>query len=115
MTKILITHGCRAREFLTFYEGNLHYRANSYQVRKAVEKAVGIQNIVDQVAIAKTSTGESRGCAFVTMRCKDNVQIEYTNQHDDIRTHTRGYDKLLRDVYLDINGIYMNLRSSSHL
>ena len=99
------THGYKAREFLTFYVGNLHYSANSYQVRKAVEKAVGIQNIVDQVAIAKTSTGESRGCALVTMRWRDYVQIEYNNQHDDIRTHTRGYDKHLRDVYLDINGI----------
>ena len=99
------THGYKACEFFTFYVGNLHYSANCYQVRKAVEKAVGIQNIVDQVAIAKTSTGESSGCAFVTMRCKDNVQIEYTNQRDDIRTHTRGYDKHLRDVYLDINGI----------
>ena len=89
------THGYKAREFLTFYVGNLHYSANRYQVRKAVEKAIGIQNIVDQVVIAKTSTGESRGCAFVTTRWRDYVQIEYGKQHADIRNHSRGYDKHL--------------------
>ena len=93
------THGYQAREFLTFYVGNLHYSANSYQVRKAVEKAVGFHKIVDQVVIAKTSTGESRGCAFVTVRWRDFVQIEYNRQHEDLKTHTSSYDEFLQEFF----------------
>ena len=93
------TNGYKAREFLTFYVGNLHYSANSYQVRKAVEKAVGFQKIVDQVVIAKTSTGESRGCAFVTIRWRDYIEIEFGKQQAKITNHSRSYDKYLQLMF----------------
>ena len=93
------TNGYKAREFLTFYVGNLHYSANSYQVRKAVEKAVGFQKIVDQVVIAKTSTGESRGCAFVTICWKDHVQLVFDENKSNIAKHTRSYDKYLQVMF----------------
>ena len=62
-------------EFLTFYVGNLHFAANTYQIKKAVENATGMP--VDQVVVAKTSSGESRGCAFVTVRWRDFICITY--------------------------------------
>ena len=93
------TNGYKAREFLTFYVGNLHYSANSYQVRKAVEKAVGFQKIVDQVVIAKTSTCESRGCAFVTICWKDHVQLVFDENKSNIAKHTRSYDKYLQVMF----------------
>ena len=93
------TNGYKAREFLTFYVGNLHYSANSYQVRKAVEKAVGFPKIVDQVVIAKTSTGESRGCAFVTICWKDHVQLVFDENKSNIAKHTRSYDKYLQVMF----------------
>ena len=62
-------------EFLTFYVGNLHFAANNFQIKKAVENATGVP--VDQVVIAKTSSGESRGCAFVTVGWKDFICITY--------------------------------------
>jgi hypothetical protein len=62
-------------EFLTFYVGNLHFAANAYQIKNAVQNATGMP--VDQVVIAKTSSGESRGCAFVTVRWRDFICITY--------------------------------------
>ena len=62
-------------EFLTFYVGNLHFAASTHQIKKAVENATGMP--VDQVVIAKTSSGESRGCAFVTVRWRDFICIIY--------------------------------------
>lgn len=62
-------------EFLTFYVGNLHFAANTFQIKKAVMNATGVP--VDQVVIAKTSSGESRGCAFVTVRWRDFICITY--------------------------------------
>ena len=62
-------------EFLTFYVSNLHFAANAYQIKNAVQNATGMP--VDQVVIAKTSSGESRGCAFVTVRWRDFICITY--------------------------------------
>ena len=48
---------------------NLHYKANCYLVKKAIQVAICMKTvpIVDQLVIAKTSKGESQGCAFVTV------------------------------------------------
>lgn len=78
-------------EYLTFYVGNLHYNANSYQVKKAVLGAITfhrqflvqyLEPLIDQVVIARTSTGKSRGCAFVTMRWEDYFSFEYGSDKD---------------------------------
>jgi len=91
------TYGYKEREFLTFYVGNLHYSANGYQVKKAVGKAIG--PCVDQVVIAKTSAGESRGCAFVTIRWKDYVQNVYDQCELNIEEHARIMDKLIQKIF----------------
>ena len=62
-------------ESLTFNVGDLHFAANTFQIKKAVMNATGVP--VDQVVIAKTSSGESRGCAFVTVRWRDFICITY--------------------------------------
>jgi hypothetical protein len=64
-------------EFLTFYIGFLYFALNTYQIKKlkAVDNATGIP--VDDVVLAKTSSGESRGCAFVTVRWRDFICITY--------------------------------------
>ena len=91
------THGYKAREFLTFYVGNLHYGANSYQVRKAVEKA--ISPCVDQVVIAKTSTGESRGCAFLTTLWKDYIQNLCDQNEFGVEELTRNVNKCAQQIF----------------
>ena len=63
----------KSDEFLTFYIGNLHYKAKCYHVQKAIQEAICLKTllIVDQVVIATTSKGKSQGCAFVTV-CWDS-------------------------------------------
>ena len=63
-------------DYLTFYMGNLSYRANDMTLKTAIENRVSIK--VDQAVIACSSDGRSRGCAFVTVRWKD-----YLNSHSD--------------------------------
>ena len=93
------TYGYKAREFLTFYVGNLHHSANSYQVRRAIEKAIGS---VNQVVIAKSSTGESRSCAFVTIRWKAFVQHVCDECEASIEEHTRKLDELVQRIYCEM-------------
>ena len=63
-------------DYLTFYMGNLSYRANDMTLKTAIENRISIK--VDQAVIACSSDGRSRGCAFVTVRWKD-----YLNSHSD--------------------------------
>ena len=63
-------------DYLTFYMGNLSYRANDVTLKTAIEHRFPIT--VDQAVVAYSSDGRSRGCAFVTVRWK-----EYLNSHSD--------------------------------
>ncbi len=63
-------------DYLTFYMGNLSYRANDVTLKTAIENRVPIT--VDQAVVAYSSDGRSRGCAFVTVRWK-----EYLNSFSD--------------------------------
>jgi hypothetical protein len=67
--------GYKSQEFLTFYIGNLHYKANSHQVIKAVQQVLPVKDILDQIVIARTSSGKSRGCAFMTVRWKKYLEF----------------------------------------
>lgn len=95
-------------EFLTFYIGNLHFAANTYQIKKAVKNATGMP--VDQVVIAKTSSGESRGCAFVTVRWRDFICITYDcsdrlkqmMKFDGIKYHLKYGSNIWTDVFCSI-------------
>ena len=89
--------GYKADEYLTFYVGNVHYGASFYQVGKAFENISGVGS-VDQVVIARTSEGDSRGCAFVTVRWKDYVKSVYKSQNGNSESHTRSYDAYLRSA-----------------
>eukprot|EP00292_Cryptomonas_paramecium_P033547 CAMPEP_0113688724 /NCGR_PEP_ID=MMETSP0038_2-20120614/16704_1 /TAXON_ID=2898 /ORGANISM="Cryptomonas paramecium" /LENGTH=166 /DNA_ID=CAMNT_0000609589 /DNA_START=1148 /DNA_END=1648 /DNA_ORIENTATION=- /assembly_acc=CAM_ASM_000170 len=53
-------------QYLTFYMGNLSYRANDSNLKKGIEKRFPIT--VDQVVVACSTDGRSRGFAFVTVR-----------------------------------------------
>lgn len=95
-------------EFLTFYVGNLHFTANTYQIKKAVMHATGVP--VDQVVIAKTASGESRGCAFVTVRWRDFICITYDcsdllkemMEIDNIKYHLKYSNNLWADAFCSI-------------
>jgi hypothetical protein len=63
-------------DYLTFYMGNLSYRANDVTLKTAIENRFPIT--VDQAVVAYSSDGRSRGCAFVTVRWK-----EYLNSFSD--------------------------------
>jgi RNA recognition motif-containing protein len=63
-------------DYLTFYMGNLSYRANDVTLKTAIEHRFPIT--VDQAVVAYSSDGRSQGCAFVTVRWK-----EYLNSHSD--------------------------------
>jgi hypothetical protein len=67
-------------EFLTFYVGNLSYRATTSSLKQHVEKVLSIK--VDQVVIACSSDGKSRGCAFVTLRWPKYVSRERLSSMD---------------------------------
>ena len=91
-------------EFLTFYVGNLHYNANCYQVKKAIQEAICLKTvpIVDQVVIAKTSKGESQGCAFVTVRWDSYMSIDYYSRveiGDEIPDDPHAYNEFLQDRF----------------
>jgi len=68
-------------DYLTFYMGNLSYRANDATLKSAIENRFPIT--VDQAVVAYSSDGRSRGCAFVTVRWK-----EYLNSYSDPNTHS---------------------------
>lgn len=61
-----------AGDYLTFYMGNLSYRANDVTLKRSIEARFPIS--VDQAVIAYSSDGKSRGCAFVTVRWKEYLQ-----------------------------------------
>ena len=63
-----------AGDYLTFYMGNLSYRANDTNLKAAIEKRLSVP--VDQVALAYSSDGKSRGCAFVTVRWSDYLKSQ---------------------------------------
>ena len=63
-------------DYLTFYMGNLSYRADDMKIKAAIENR--LQITVDQAVVAYSSDGRSRGCAFVTVRWK-----EYRDSHSD--------------------------------
>ena len=67
-----VTKKILAGDYLTFYMGNLSYRANDATLKSSIEKCFPIS--VDQVVIAYSSDGRSRGCAFVTVRWRDYLQ-----------------------------------------
>ena len=90
-------------EFLTFYVGNL-YQAKCYQVKKAIQEAICLKTvpIVDQVVIAKTSKGESQGCAFVTARWDSYISINYYSSietGDEIPDNPHAYNEFLQDLF----------------
>ena len=92
------------REFLTFYLGNLHFSANTYQVKRVVQEAIGLKSVpvIDQVVIARTSNGESRGCAFVTVCWDKYFSIDYDCSKefgDEIPDNPREYDESLQDQF----------------
>ena len=60
--------------FLTLFMGNLSYRANDTNLKAAIEKRIPIS--VDQAAVAFSSDGRSRGCAFVTVRWSDYLKSQ---------------------------------------
>ena len=68
-------------DYLTFYIGNLSYRANDVSVKTAVENRSPIK--VDQAVIAYSSDGKSRGCAFVTVRWKDFRNSQSVSKLDE--------------------------------
>mmetsp|Transcript_5715 Transcript_5715/g.18411 ORF Transcript_5715/g.18411 Transcript_5715/m.18411 type:complete len:151 (-) Transcript_5715:2284-2736(-) len=59
-------------QYLTFYMGNLSYRANDSNLKKVIESRFPIT--VDQVVVASSPDGRSRGCAFVTVRWSECVK-----------------------------------------
>ena len=61
-------------KFLTFYVGNLSYHATDSHIKKIVEKRLAIK--VDQVVIAVSSDGRSRGCGFITVHWDQYVKKE---------------------------------------
>ena len=61
-------------DYLTLYMGNLSYRANDTNLKAAIEKRLSVP--VDQVAVAYSSDGKSRGCAFVTVRWSDYLKSQ---------------------------------------
>ena len=61
-------------DYLTFYMGNLSYRANDTNLKAAIEKRLSVP--VDQVAVAYSSDGKSRGCAFVTVCWSDYLKSQ---------------------------------------
>jgi hypothetical protein len=61
-------------DYLTFYMGNLSYRANDTNLKAAIEKRLSVP--VDQVVVAYSSDGKSRGCAFVTVRWSDYLKSQ---------------------------------------
>ena len=67
-------------DYLTFYMGNLSYRANDEKLKSAIENRFPIT--VDQAVVAYSSDGRSRGCAFVTVRWK-----EFLNSYSDPKSH----------------------------
>ena len=68
-------------EFLTFYLGNLSYRANDTNLKAAIEKRLSLS--VDQAVVAFSSDGRSRGCAFVTVRWSDFLKSQ-SNLNADV-------------------------------
>jgi len=67
-------------DFLTFYMGNLSYRANDSNLKTAIEKRFPIS--VDQAVVAFSSDNRSRGCAFVTVRWSDYLKKQpNSNSH----------------------------------
>ena len=64
-------------DFLTFYLGNLSYRANDTNLKAAIEKRIPMIS-VDQAVVAFSSDGRSRrrGCAFVTVRWSDYLKSQ---------------------------------------
>ena len=90
-------------EFLTFYVGNL-YQAKCYQVKKAIQEAICLKTvpIVDQVVIAKTSKGESQGCAFVAVRWDSNMHTDFYSRvetGDKIPYDPHAYNVFLQDRF----------------
>jgi len=73
-----------AGDYLTFYMGNLSYRANDTNLKAAIEKRLSVP--VDQVAVAYSSDGKSRGCAFVTVRWSDYLKSQ-TNFNAETLVH----------------------------
>ena len=71
-------------DYLTFYMGNLSYRANDTNLKAAIEKRLSVP--VDQVAVAYSSDGKSRGCAFVTVRWSDYLKSQ-TNFNAETLVH----------------------------
>jgi hypothetical protein len=59
-------------DFLTFYIGNLSYRATDATLKNSIEARMPIS--VDQSVVAYSSDGKSRGCAFVTVRWSDYLR-----------------------------------------
>ena len=59
-------------DFLTFYIGNLSYRATDAALKNSIEARMPIS--VDQSVVAYSSDGKSRGCAFVTVRWSDYLR-----------------------------------------
>jgi len=68
-------------DYLTFYIGNLSYRANDVTLKTAIESRFPIK--VDQAVVAYSSDGRSRGCAFATVRWK-----EYLDSHADSKSQS---------------------------
>lgn len=69
----LCDRACAFDDYLTFYVGNLSYKATNYDVQRVIEKRLKLE--VDQVVVARTSNGESRGCAFVTFRWRKFFEV----------------------------------------
>ena len=93
-------------EFLTFYVGNLHFIANCYQVKKinAFQEAMCLKTVPidDQVVTAKTSKGESQGCAFVILRWDSytSIMIDYyslVETGDEIPEDPHEHNEFLQD------------------
>ncbi len=103
--KFLETELMEPSEFLSFYVGNLHFAVITYQIKKAVDNATGMP--VDQVVIAKTSTGESCGCVFVTVRWRDYICITYDCSYrlkqmmkiDGIKYHLKYGNNIWTDAF----------------
>ncbi len=73
-------------EFLTCYIGNLHFAANTYQIKKAVENATGIH--VDDVVIAKTSPDKSCSHCLCVYHCPlERLYLHYLRLQRSPETH----------------------------
>ena len=84
-------------KYVTFYVGSLSYRATSYNVRRVFEKTLQIK--IDEVVIARSSDGVSRGCGFVTVRWNELddalfTQILLKKYSHEFKNNEKWYDVL---------------------